>query len=361
MSQRNRSTRSQRALNQSPRPTTSQRARRDSSPIYSELHNPSEQSQDDLRENEKKMFVAASCKYILGMTKRKLPIKCADLVKICMQGENRLFAEIFEVVSNQLSQVSCYPITYQFILFIVNFLLHSCTVWKREKLKTINWAKLFCVFRLFRLVPNWNLRNTNASTWNCCSLCCRTFRWKAIPSPRQHSLVFSNVWVSRMNRMNDSAISRRKSPKHSPANCIWNEKKFKLKAMQKIGKCHRLLFGHGWHRNGSNGSSFFSFFFRIQYTWGRRAQLEVSPEKVTEAVAKVWWQLLDFGVLTNSWENIFLQIFQVPSSVFQAQHNNESDEENDEGLETSDIEMNGNWVRIKSAGKTSNVINRHYD
>lgn len=103
MSQRNRSTRSQRSSYQSQQPTTSRRARHDSSPEYSE------EVQGDLRENEKKTYVVAVCKYILAMTKKKLPIKCAEVVKHCMHGETRLFSEIFPIVSGQLTEVSFWP------------------------------------------------------------------------------------------------------------------------------------------------------------------------------------------------------------------------------------------------------------
>lgn len=105
MSQRNRSTRGQRVRNVSPRPSTSQRAYRDSSPEY-DLNDLSQQTEDDLRETEKKMFTLAASKYILAMTRKKLPIKCSEVAKNCMHGENRLFSEIFALVTAQLSKVS---------------------------------------------------------------------------------------------------------------------------------------------------------------------------------------------------------------------------------------------------------------
>lgn len=151
MSQRNRSTRSQRDLNRSPRPSTSQRRRRDSSSDYSELHDLSLQTQDELRENEKKMYVLAVSKYILAMTKKKLPMKCNELVKHCMHGEHRLFSEIFPLVSNQLADVSLVKIMNRCHYFNWDFSFHdtnSCTVWKRTISVTKNWAKSFYVRRV---------------------------------------------------------------------------------------------------------------------------------------------------------------------------------------------------------------------
>lgn len=98
-----------------PRPSTSHHVRRDSSSSCDDdNHNLSQQTRDDLRENEKKMCTLAACKYILAMTRKKLPIKCADVVKHCMHGNNRLYADIFALVSKHLSDVSLIKLTINF-------------------------------------------------------------------------------------------------------------------------------------------------------------------------------------------------------------------------------------------------------
>lgn len=79
-------------------------------------------------------------------------------------------------------------------------------------------------------------------------------------------------------------------------------------------------------------------YFRIQYSWGHRAQLEVSVDKVTEAVAKVWYPA--FTTICHVFTHIILvQILQVPTTAI-SREQHQSDEENNEAIETSDIEMN---------------------
>lgn len=89
-------------------PTTSRRALRESSSSSSsdEALEVSQETENDLRRDEKKRYAVAACKYILNMSKKKVPIKCSEVVKHCMRGEAKLFPEIFAMASKQLADVS---------------------------------------------------------------------------------------------------------------------------------------------------------------------------------------------------------------------------------------------------------------
>lgn len=132
MSHRGRSMRSQRGSQQSQVPTTSRRALRESSSSSDEALDVSQETEIDLRRDEKKTYAVAASKYILNMSKNKVPIKCSEVVKHCMRGEIKLYPEIFAKASKQLADVSFGQSVYRFIFFFIEMFLslsfHTHTV-----------------------------------------------------------------------------------------------------------------------------------------------------------------------------------------------------------------------------------------
>lgn len=60
---------------------------------------------DQIAENESEKNVIWVCKYILANSTGKLPIKCSEITKVCLNGESRLLPKIIGRVSDTLSDV----------------------------------------------------------------------------------------------------------------------------------------------------------------------------------------------------------------------------------------------------------------